>query len=115
MLETIRKAWKWAGLNPVEILQVNAFGNLSVKAVDESIWRIRSEELNCEEIASDFGSFEKLQREEKFRVDWEMARLVALAEKKLGPNYTRPLLLFQIVSGLWRKIRFGQLGRHFSG
>ena len=31
MVETIRNAWSWAGLNPAEIVYTNPFGNLIVK------------------------------------------------------------------------------------
>jgi hypothetical protein len=34
MLETIREAWSWIGLEPAEVIAVNLFGNLFVRAQD---------------------------------------------------------------------------------
>lgn len=85
MLNTIRKAWNWTGLNPAEIVCVNSFGNLIVKAADGTYWRICPEEMKCEKIAAGLTTFDKLSHSQDFQLDWEMKRLVVLAEKKLGP------------------------------
>jgi hypothetical protein len=84
MLETIRNAWSWTGLNPAEIVYINLFGNLIVKDVNGVFWRICPEELTCQKIATDFNKFAELWHEKNFRLNWEMARIVEIAEKKLG-------------------------------
>jgi hypothetical protein len=85
MLDTIRKAWGWIGLDPAEVVATNAFGNLVVRASDGAYWRICPEELSCEQVAGNAEEFATLSAEEEFRTDWEMARLVELAREKLGP------------------------------
>jgi hypothetical protein len=47
MVETIRDAWSWVGLNPAEIIFTNLFGNLIVKDAAGIFWRICPEELTC--------------------------------------------------------------------
>jgi hypothetical protein len=84
MMDTIRNAWGWTGLDPVEVVNANPFGNLIVKAVDGAYWRICPESLTCEKVADNSDKFTKVWNDEKFRFDWEMLRLVAVAEKKLG-------------------------------
>ncbi len=85
MLDIIHTAWSWTGLYPAEVIAINPFGNVLVRAVDGAYWRICPEEWSCERIAGNADEFAALSRTEEFRTDWEMARLVALARKKLGP------------------------------
>jgi hypothetical protein len=85
MLDVIRKAWGWIGLDPAEVVAENAFGNLIVRAADGAYWRIRPEDLSCEKVARDRDEFAALSRREGFRIDWEMSRLVEQARQKLGP------------------------------
>jgi hypothetical protein len=85
MLDTIRQAWGWTGLNPVELVARNAFGNLLVRASDGAYWRICPEEWSCAKIAQDADEFATVSTQEQFRTDWEMARLVEVAKEKLGP------------------------------
>jgi hypothetical protein len=84
MLDTIRNAWGWTGLIPAEVIYGNPFGNLIVKAADDAFWRICPEELKCEKIAADFDKLAELWHDKNFRLDWEMTKIVAVAEKKLG-------------------------------
>jgi hypothetical protein len=84
MLETIRDAWSWVGLNPAEIVYTNLFGNLIARDAGGIFWRICPEELTCPKIATDFNKFTKLWRDENFQFDWNMAKMVEMAEKKLG-------------------------------
>jgi hypothetical protein len=85
MLETIREAWGWIGLDPAEVVAENAFGNLIVRATDGAYWRICPEELSCERVASDAQEFAAVTGGDDFRTDWEMARLVEQARQQLGP------------------------------
>jgi hypothetical protein len=84
IVETIRDAWSWVGLNPAEIVYTNLFGNLIIKDASGIFWRICPEELTCRTIATDFNEFTKLWRDENFQFDWNMAKMVEMAEKKLG-------------------------------
>jgi hypothetical protein len=83
-LETIREAWGWVGLEPAEVIAVNLFGNLIIRSIDGAYWRICPEEWSCKNIASGIDEFNRLSADRKFRVDWEMMRLVELARQKLG-------------------------------
>jgi len=84
MLDIIRKAWGWIGLDPADVVAENAFGNLIVRAADGAFWRIRPEDLSCEKVAGDRDEFAVLSRREDFLLDWEMTRLVEQARRKLG-------------------------------
>ena len=84
MLKTIHKAWSWSGLVPAEVIYVNPFGNLIVKAVDGAFWRICPEELKCKKIAADSEKFTELWNDKDFQLDWEMTKMAVIAEKKLG-------------------------------
>ena len=85
MIETVRSAWSWIGLDPEEIVANNAFGNVIVRAIDGSYWRICPEELSCEVIARSQIEYERLLDHEEFTADWEMSELVTIARDKLGP------------------------------
>jgi hypothetical protein len=85
MLETIRNAWRWIGLDPAEVVATNAFGNLIVRATDGEYWRICPEELSCEKVARDAEEFAALFSKEDYRTDWQMSRLIEQARQKLGP------------------------------
>jgi hypothetical protein len=84
MLDTIRQAWSWIGLDPKEIVASNLFGNMIVRAVDGSVWRICPEHLSCIRIAWTSADFAALSKTDEFRLDWQMDRLVELAERKFG-------------------------------
>jgi hypothetical protein len=84
MIDTIRKAWSWIGVNPAEIVYVNLFGNLIVKDIEGAFWRICPEELACDKIAEDSNAFAKIWSGRDFQSDWQMLKMVDLAEKKLG-------------------------------
>jgi hypothetical protein len=85
MLDTIRNAWGWIGLDPAAVVATNAFGNLIVCATDGAHWRICPEEWSCELIARSAAEFAALSSDDEFRTDWEMAPLVELARQQLGP------------------------------
>ena len=84
LLETIRTAWSFTGLEPSRVLDTNLFGNVLVEAVDGAVWRIFPEELSCEKIADDRAQFSDLQKTEDFVLDWEMETLVVAAKEKFG-------------------------------
>lgn len=96
MIETIRAAWKWTGLEPCEIVATNGFGNLIVRDVAGAFWRICPEELSCAVIASDASEYERLAVDPEFSADWEMAALVEAAIERLGQNPPERCFCLQI-------------------
>jgi uncharacterized protein (DUF433 family) len=84
MLDIIRKAWGWIGLEPAEVVATSAFGNLIVRAADGTYWRICPEELSCEQVAHHTDEFAALSGEAAFQADWDMSRLVGLARQVFG-------------------------------
>jgi hypothetical protein len=84
LLQVVAGAWRFAGLVPHSIIQVNAFGNVLVDDIDGRIWRICPEELSCRVVAASRVDLLSLQKSEDFRVDWEMERLVGTATSLFG-------------------------------
>jgi hypothetical protein len=85
MIETIRKAWGWIGLDPAEVVATNAFGRVIVRATDGRFWRICPEDLSCTVVARSDQEYARLLADDEFLTDWEMTRLVGLARETLGP------------------------------
>lgn len=112
MIDTIRNAWGWTGLDPVEVVNVNSFGNLIVKAVGGDYWRICPESLTCEKIADNSNKFTKVWNDKKFRLDWEMSKLVAIAEKKFGALQQGRSYCFKlspVVGGTYDEANFAEV------
>jgi hypothetical protein len=85
MLNIIEQAWGWTGLEPAEVVEQNAFGNVVVRAIDGRFWRICPEVLACTVIAADLVEFTRLRETDEFTYDWEMTELVRMATRRLGP------------------------------
>ena len=85
MLDTLNKHWGWSGLNGIEIVGRNPFGNLLVLDETQAYWRICPEELSCEIVAANSQEYMQLMAREDFQIDWDMSNLVDLARKHLGP------------------------------
>jgi len=85
MIEAICRSWGWTGIQPAEIVQMNPFGNVIVRDEGGAYWRICPEELSCSLIAGDRAEYEHVIADPKFRLDWEMAKLLDLASQHLGP------------------------------
>jgi len=84
LLDDILKGWRWAGVEPAAVLDVNAFGNVVFRSQDGACWRICPEELSCEIIAPSEDGYGELRQDPEFRADWLMASLVNEAEAELG-------------------------------
>jgi hypothetical protein len=82
--DTIRESWNWAGLDPAEVVAVNPFGNVIVRARDGTFWRICPEEWSCTVVARDADELAALLRDDGFQADWRMDRLVGIAFAKFG-------------------------------
>ncbi len=85
ILDMIRQAWAWTGIDPLEVVASNAFGNVIIRSTKGSFWRICPEELSCTIVAKSEDEWSTLRDAISFVQDWEMARLVELAQAKLGP------------------------------
>ncbi|MEM6944613.1 MAG: DUF1851 domain-containing protein [Pseudomonadota bacterium] len=84
-VEDIAEAWGWKGLQPGRIVAVNAFGHVIVEDTSGFNWRIIPEDWNAQIVASDQNALSELFGIDDFVIDWEMKRVVALAEAGLGP------------------------------
>jgi hypothetical protein len=85
ILDTIRDAWSWTGVQPAEVVVVNSFGNIIARATDGTYWRVCPEALSCNVIARSPSEYESLWRNEEFQNDWQMQLLLEIAQHKLGP------------------------------
>lgn len=85
LLEVVREAWAFTGLDAVRVEDVNSFGNLLFEDVAGAYWRICPEELACSNVAASAEELAELRATEDFRVDWAMAPLVQDAQRHLGP------------------------------
>jgi hypothetical protein len=84
-VDEINEAWGWVGLNAVEVLGENAFGNLIIRDEDGRYWRLRPQDLCCEPVAQDRAAYDALAYNQAFLNDWYMPEVVHLAESTLGP------------------------------
>ena len=121
-LNTIREAWGWTGIDPVAVTAVNAFGNIVVRSADGAFWRICPEALRCEVVARSQAEVESLWTDAAFQQDWQMTRLVDLADAKLGPvadDRCYCLKLPAVLGGQYEVSNFGTISRNeliaFSG
>lgn len=85
LVDEIRLFWGWAGIEPVEVVGENDFGNLIIKDVDEKYWRLCPEDCYCEVIAANRAELDQLATDQEFLHDWHMKALVSLASEKCGP------------------------------
>jgi hypothetical protein len=85
LIDDIHEAWGWIGLEPLEVVGENDFGNLIVKDVDGKYWRISPEECYCEVVASNRQELDALSNDQEFLHDWYMSALVSLAHDVCGP------------------------------
>lgn len=84
LIETIRAAWGWLGLDPSEVVGENEFGNLMVKDMHGKYWRICPEEAECTVVANNRAELDGLAHDRNFLEDWSMRLLVEQARDRLG-------------------------------
>lgn len=85
MIHVIQKNWWWVGINSVEIVGENSFGNLLIKDASGLFWRLCPGDLYCKIIARNRDELEELNQDKEFLRDWHMLPLIEKAEEKLGP------------------------------
>lgn len=84
MIEEIRKNWWWVGINPIDVVCENEFGNLLIKDAEGKFWRLCPEELYCKVIAQNRVELDELNHDQEFLHDWYMKSMVERAEAELG-------------------------------
>lgn len=85
LLEEIKEGWCWVGLDPLQLVAENDFGNLLIKDHSGRYWRLCPEDCYCEIVAWDEASYDALVNDPEFKKDWLMAALVRIANEKHGP------------------------------
>ncbi|WP_417442054.1 DUF1851 domain-containing protein [Idiomarina sp.] len=84
IIQEIRESWGWVGINPVEIVGENDFGNLMIEDVEGKYWRLCPEDAYCEVLANTRDELVRLSSEQEFLEDWCMETLVEQARASLG-------------------------------
>jgi len=85
LVEELRESWGWVGMEPIEVVGENDFGNLMIKDKNGKYWRLCPEELSCEVVAQNRNEFDALSHDQEFLHDWYMKNLVTQAKEMLGP------------------------------
>lgn len=84
VIDVVKESWGWTGIDPVEIVAMNPFGNLVVRDSRGEYWRLAPEDLLCQVVAKSGDELSKLFKDPEFAEDWEMRALVKAAHDKLG-------------------------------
>lgn len=84
LIDDIQTGWGWTGIEPLEVVGENEFGNLIVKDVHGSYWRICPEDCDCRVVAATSQELDALSKNQVFLRDWHMSALVDRAFAVLG-------------------------------
>jgi hypothetical protein len=84
LVEEIRQSWDWVGIEPVDIIGENDFGNLIIKDKVGKYWRLCPEDCYCSVIAENRAELDAVSKDREFLEDWYMANLVSLAKARCG-------------------------------
>ena len=84
IIEEVRESWGWVGIDPVEIIAENEFGNLILKDSKERFWRLCPEDVYCKIIAESTEDYNELVKDKEFNEDWFMESIVSEAKNRLG-------------------------------
>jgi hypothetical protein len=115
LIEEIEKAWGWAGIKPAEVVGDNDFGNLIIKDVAGSYWRLCPEDLYCNRIANDRAELDALSQNQDFLHDWYMETLVKQARDRLGllrPGYRYCLKIPAVLGGQYEESNLATISLH---
>lgn len=85
LVAAIKNSWGWTGIDPVEVVGENDFGNLIVKDSQGRYWRICPEDCYCKVVAADRNELDALSTNQDFLHDWYVRELVAQAHELCGP------------------------------
>ncbi len=102
ILNEIKDAWGWVGIEPQEVVIENEFGNLIVKDFNDKFWRLCPEDVYCELVAESIEEYNVLIKNEEFLEDWSMTAMVQEAEGSLGkfkPGYKYHMVIPGVLGG----------------
>lgn len=85
IIKEIKESWGWVGIEPVEVVGENDFGNLMIKDIQGKYWRLCPEDVYCDVVAQNQEELDRLSTDQEFLEDWYMQALVAQAQERLGP------------------------------
>lgn len=85
IIQEINESWGWVGIDPIEVVGENDFGNLMIKDTSSRFWRLCPEDVYCEVVANNQEELESLSSSQEFLEDWYMQTLVEQAKESLGP------------------------------
>lgn len=85
LIDEIKNAWGWVGIEPEEIVGENDFGNLIIRDHQGRYWRLCPEDVYCEVVAENRVELDSLSKNQEFLADWYMEALVEQAKQTLGP------------------------------
>lgn len=113
LIDEIRTAWGWTGIEPLEVVGENEFGNLIVMDVDGSYWRICPEDSDCRVVASTRQELDALSNDQVFLRDWHMSALVDRAFAVVGvlaEGQKYCLKIPSVMGGEYSEENFGKIG-----
>ena len=84
IIQEIKESWGWVGIDPIEVVGENDFGNLMIKDSQGKYWRLCPEGGYCEVIANNREELDCLSTDQEFLEDWYMQALVEQAQEHLG-------------------------------
>jgi hypothetical protein len=84
IIQEIKKSWGWVGIDPIEVVGENDFGNLMIEDSKGQYWRLCPEEIYCEIVAKSKEELDRLYTDQEFLDDWYMQALVGQAKQHLG-------------------------------
>ena len=93
ILQTVKDAWCWTGIDPTEIFTENDFSNFILKDEADKFWRLCPEDVYCKVVADSIEAYNQLINDAEFVNDWFVDDYVedaktALVELEEGQKYT---------------------------
>lgn len=85
IIREIKESWGWVGIDPVQVISENDFGNLMIEDSEGKYWRLCPEDVYCQVVANTRAELDQLSTDQEFLEDWHMQVLVQQAEEHLGP------------------------------
>lgn len=85
IIREIKESWGWVGIDPVQVIGENDFGNLMIEDSEGKYWRLCPEDVYCQVVANTREELDQLSTDQEFLEDWHMQVLVQQAEEHLGP------------------------------
>ncbi len=85
IIDAIKDAWGWTGIQPEEVVGENDFGNLMIRDTQGKYWRLCPEDVYCKVIAENRAALDDLTSDQEFLADWYMTALTEQATEKYGP------------------------------